>query len=76
MKIIDVKASQNYILEIYTEDGVYGNFDVTPYLDLEAFTDLKEAENFKKVITGGYFIEWDCGADLSADTIEAYLKIL
>ncbi|MFH0728984.1 MAG: hypothetical protein V2B19_21930 [Pseudomonadota bacterium] len=22
-------------------------------------------------LNGGYFIEWDCGADLSADTIEA-----
>jgi len=24
-----------------------------------------------KVINGGYFTEWECGADLSADTIEA-----
>jgi len=24
-----------------------------------------------QVLNGGYFIEWDCGADLSADTIEA-----
>jgi hypothetical protein len=25
-------------------------------------------------MNGRYFIEWDCGADLSADTIEAQLK--
>jgi len=25
---------------------------------------------------GGYFIEWGCGADLSADTIEAQWQIM
>ena len=25
-----------------------------------------------KVVNGGYFVEWDCGADLSANIIEAY----
>jgi hypothetical protein len=24
-----------------------------------------------KITNGGYFVEWECGADLSADTIEA-----
>ncbi|MCK5537682.1 MAG: DUF2442 domain-containing protein [Thiomargarita sp.] len=64
----------NYTLKITTDKGKVGVFDVTPYLDLEAFTDLKNVDSFKKVNNGGYFIEWDCGADLSADTIEAYLK--
>jgi len=31
--------------------------------------------NFLKIVNGKYFVEWDCGADLSADTIEAHLKI-
>lgn len=26
---------------------------------------------FTKITNRGYFVEWDCGADLSADTIEA-----
>jgi hypothetical protein len=25
---------------------------------------------------GGYFLEWECGADLSADTIEAKMRIV
>ena len=29
---------------------------------------------FKKIHNGRYFVEWACGADLSADTIEAHLK--
>ena len=32
---------------------------------------LNEYSEFVKVTNGGYFVEWDCGADLSADTIEA-----
>lgn len=29
---------------------------------------------FPKIHNGKYFIEWACGADLSADTIEAHWK--
>jgi len=35
---------------------------------------LKNPDAFHNVTNGKYFIEWDCGADLSADTIEAHLK--
>ena len=74
MKIAEIKPDDNYTLQIVSENGKTGVFDVSPYLDLEAFADLKNKEAFQKVINGGYFIEWDCGADLSADTIEAHLK--
>ncbi|MDR4507645.1 MAG: DUF2442 domain-containing protein [Candidatus Brocadiaceae bacterium] len=47
-----------------------GIFDVSPYLELEAFTELKNQDAFRKVMNGKYFIEWDCGVDLSADTID------
>jgi hypothetical protein len=33
--------------------------------------ELRVHDEFTKVSNGGYFIEWECGADLSADTIEA-----
>ena len=74
MRIAEVKPSQNYTLQIVFEDGIAGVFDVTPYLELEAFIDLKNQDAFQRVRNGGYFVEWDCGADLSADTIEAHLK--
>jgi hypothetical protein len=41
------------------------------YLTDEAFVILRDKNEFSKVTSGGYFIEWDCGADLSAGTIEA-----
>lgn len=74
MRIFEVKPDKNYTLKIITEDGITGIFDVSPYLELEAFLELKGQDAFRKVMNGKYFIEWDCGSDLSADTIEAYLK--
>jgi len=56
------------------EDGRTGLFDVRPYLKSEAFEPLKDWHAFSCVRNGGYFVEWQCGADLSADTIEAGLK--
>lgn len=73
--IIDkVKTNRDYTLYVVAEDGRAGVFDVKPYLELEAFADLKKQNAFHEIINGRYFIEWDCGADLSADTIEAQLK--
>jgi len=73
MIIKDVKANSDYTLQITSTTGVVGIFDVKPYLNLEAFAELKNSDSFKKVINGEYFIEWQCGADLSADSIEAKL---
>ena len=42
----------------------------------EAFEDLRRPGEFVKVFNGGYFVEWECGADLSADTIEAHWKVV
>jgi Protein of unknown function (DUF2442) len=75
MKIIEINPKTNGILQIVSEDGRIGTFDVNPYLKYEAFEVLKDQNAFEKIFNGGYFIEWDCGADLSADTIEAKWQI-
>ena len=51
-----------------------GSVDLGCYLDSPAFAPLKTKEEFIRVRNGKYFIEWDCGADLSADTLEARMK--
>jgi hypothetical protein len=51
-----------------------GIFNVAPYLEYEAFADLKNVDEFMKVFNRGYFVEWECGADLSADTIEVRMS--
>lgn len=73
MNITEVVPKDNFTLYIKFEDGREGMFDVKPYLDSEAFEPLKDKSEFERIYNGNYFVEWDCGADLSAATIEAVL---
>ena len=75
MRIAELHPQPDWVLAIVSEDGRVGRFDVTPYLEYEAFEELRDHGEFIKVINGGYFVEWACGADLSADTIEAQWKV-
>jgi len=70
VKIIEIVPKEDCMLYIKMEDGRTGFFDVKPYLASEAFAPLRDRQAFKHVHNGGYYIEWACGADLSADTIE------
>ena len=72
MRIAELHPQPNWVLSVVADDGRIGDFDVSPYLEYEAFEDLRDQNEFMKVSNGGYFVEWDCGADLSADTIEAH----
>ena len=71
MNIAEVIPKDNYMLYVKTEDGKTGLFDVRPYLESEVFAPLKDRLEFERIHNGKYFVEWDCGADLSADTIQA-----
>ena len=70
MTIVEIIPIANYMLYVKTDDGKAGFFDVRPYLESEAFAPLKDNGAFERIHNGKYFIEWDCGADLSADTIQ------
>lgn len=74
MIIEKVTPKENYILHVTSTNQQSGFFDVRPYMKSEVFSQLKEGDNFQQIHNGKYFIEWDCGADLSADTIEAKWK--
>jgi hypothetical protein len=76
VRIVDVCPQPDYILTIVADDGRVGRFDVSPYLKYDAFEDLRQSNEFAKMINGGYFVEWACGADLSADTIEARWQVV
>ena len=75
MRIAELHPQPNWVLSIVADDGRVGYFDVTSYLNYEAFEKLRNSDEFTKVSNGGYFIEWECGADLSADTIEARRQV-
>jgi hypothetical protein len=70
MNITEVIPQDNYTLYVKTEDGKAGLFDVRPYLESEVFAPLKDVREFKNIRNGKYYVEWGCGADLSADTIQ------
>jgi len=71
MNITEVIPQDDYVLYVKAEDGKTGFFDVKPYLSSEAFEPLKDKLLFAQLHNGGYFVEWDCGADISVDTILA-----
>jgi hypothetical protein len=75
MIIAGVHPESNWMLSVVSVDGRTGTFDIRPYLEDEAFAALRDIRQFMKVANGGYFVEWACGADLSADTIEAKWQV-
>jgi hypothetical protein len=74
MTLLGVVPLEDHLLFVETQEGSEGVFDVKPYLTSEAFAPLKDHAEFSSVHNGGYFVEWPCGADLSADTIEAHMR--
>jgi hypothetical protein len=77
MRITELRPnSAEWTVSVVSDDGRTGDFDVSGYLKYEAFEPLRSPDEFMRVRNGGYFIEWECGADLSADTIEAGWKII
>lgn len=76
MNIAEVVPKDNFQLYMRADDGTSGLFDVTPYLDSDAFLPLKDKQQFERIHNRGYFVEWDCGADLSADTLMARWKVV
>ncbi len=75
MKIAQLTPHTDWTFSVIANDGRVGQFDVRPYLQYEAFEELKDIAEFLKLKNGGYFVEWECGADLSADTIEAHMVV-
>ena len=76
MSISTVIAQSDCSLLVTTTDGKTGKFDVRPYLSYDAFKELSDVAEFMKIRNGGYFVEWQNGADLSADTIEAKMLVV
>jgi hypothetical protein len=73
VKVRELKPEPDWLLGILAEDGRRGSFDVKPYLDLPVFEPLRDVAEFARLRSGGYYVEWACGADLSADTIESHM---
>jgi Protein of unknown function (DUF2442) len=69
-------AEDNWLITYVLENGETRQFDVAPYLNDEAFVELASINEFKKIHNGRYFVEWDSGADLSLDTLNAHSVLI
>ncbi len=74
MIIKEVIPLDGAVIRVFAEDGRVGTVDLSCYLDAPAFAPLTKREEFLRIRNGRYFVEWDCGADLSADTLEFRMK--
>jgi hypothetical protein len=70
-KIVSIKTSDDWKINFTLGSGESRSVDIRPFLQYEAFEDLRDIAEFHKIRNGGYYVEWDSGADLSLDTLLA-----
>lgn len=68
-KISSITTNDDWTLDTCFDNGELCRYDVKPLLDAEAFQGLQDLTMFKTARNGGYFVEWQNEADLSADTL-------
>lgn len=68
-RIVALQARDDWTVAATFSSDETRLFDVKPLLGCEAFPVLRDLAEFKRIRNGGYYVEWDCGADLSADTL-------
>jgi Protein of unknown function (DUF2442) len=64
-----VKPLNDYTLELEFENGEKKLFDVTPFLTIGKFAELKNDNLFKSVVPYLGSIHWSNGLDLCPDTL-------
>ena len=68
-RVIDAKANEDFSLDLKFEDGSVKRFDVTPYLNLGVFRELKDADYVKQVTIAFGTVKWPNEQDTSPDTL-------
>lgn len=69
IKVIAVKANNDYTLDLKFSDGSVKRFDVKPYLKFEAFKELENLAYFKQVALAFGTVQWPHEQDISPDTL-------
>ena len=76
LAVKDVKPRQDYKLILTFENGEKRLFDMSPYLDLGIFKELRDENMFNTVRVGFDAIEWANEADFDPEVLyEQGLKI-
>ncbi len=69
LSVTDVKALDNYRLLLKFENKEEKIFDLTPYLEIGKFQELKDEKLFKTVRVSFDTIEWDNQLDLDPELL-------
>ena len=62
-------AIDNYKFQLEFENGEKGVFDLSPYLGLGMFKELKEDQNYKRFSLEEGVLTWYNGLDIGPDTV-------
>lgn len=68
-KIIRAIPLNDFRIDILTSSGIFGIFDVKPYLRGSAFKELTDVSYFRLVRPAHHGIRWPHEQDFSSDTI-------
>ena len=68
-RVIDAKANEDFSLDLKFDNGSVKRFDVTPYLNLGVFRELKDADYFKQVTIAFGTVQWPNEQDISPDAL-------
>ena len=69
IKVVEVRANNDFTLDLRFSDGSVKRFDVKPYLKYEVFKELNDFNYFKKVKLAFGTIQWPNEQDIAPDTL-------
>lgn len=68
-KVVEVKTNDDYSLDLRFHDGSFKRFDVTPYLELGIFRELKDLNYFRRAQIAFGTVQWPNEQDFGPDTL-------
>jgi hypothetical protein len=68
-RINKAQALNDYKFQIEFENGEIGVFDLSPYLGLGMFKELKEDQNYRRFSLEEGVLTWFNGLDIGPDTV-------
>ena len=66
---IKVKPMDNFLLDVFFDNGEEKVFDVKPYIQGTWYGELADPVYFRSVATNGFSVEWANGQDLCPDEL-------
>ena len=68
-RVVAARPNEDFSLDLKFDDGSMKRFDVTPYLNLGVFRELRDADYFKQVTIAFGTVQWPNEQDISPDTL-------